>query len=803
MRSLFAVLGRLSIRYRWLVIAVWVTGAVAAVLFLPSLAAAVNNDNTQFLPASASSNIASRLAAPFYGASNNDDAFVVAATGNHRPLSPADRAAIVRLTALAARLPHARAARIDEFSGDGQAAQIVIRASLSQATNRPDVNFVRSLRALFPEAGPPPGLVLHTAGNLAITADQANQASGLGSRAMYLSILLIIVVLLAVFRSPLATVATLLPAVVVLFAAESVVAEVASLGIGVSSITQLLLIVLVLGAGTDYGLFLVFRVREERRRGLSHHEAIERGVERVGESIIFSAATVIAALLSLLLATFGVYHGLAIPLAIGIALMVLAGVTLVPAVLAVFGRALFWPAQPTAGQRASGAWGRLAGRVARRPLIALLIGTVGLSVLAGFSLADRATNFGGGISAPPGSDSAKGQALLVEHFSLASSNPINLVLRFDQPVWSHPEALGAAGASLQRRSEFSSLIAPLDPNGTRIAPAELTRLHRILGPPGAVPAAQPAHGPAAALPPALYQAYRAAAQVIAPDGRTVQFLASLRAGSPDSNAAISAVPAIRSALAVAAARVHAAAEGVAGDSPSLYDVRSASRGDLMRLVPVAVLVIGLLLALLLRSAIAPLYLVVSVALSYLASLGISVIVFEELGGSYGLSFILPFLMFIFLLALGEDYNILVMSRIREEAHHLPLRDAVVRAIEVTGTTITSAGMVLGGTFLVFAIAGATGADGAQIREIGLGLTIGVALDTFVVRTLIVPSVVILLGRWNWWPASLHHRHVALQARRHKLPAERIELAGERIVLAGERIELAGERIELAGESPGG
>ena len=134
------------------------------------------------------------------------------------------------------------------------------------------------------------------------------------------------------------------------------------------------------------------------------------------------------------------------------------------------------------------------------------------------------------------------------------------------------------------------------------------------------------------------------------------------------------MPAIRGALAVAAARAHAAAAGVAGDSPSLYDVRSASQGDLIRLVPVAVLVIGLLLALLLRSAIAPIYLVVSVALSYLASLGVSVIVFQILGGDYGLSFILPFLMFIFLLALGEDYNILVMSRIREEAHDLPLRD---------------------------------------------------------------------------------------------------------------------------------
>jgi putative drug exporter of the RND superfamily len=293
-----------------------------------------------------------------------------------------------------------------------------------------------------------------------------------------------------------------------------------------------------------------------------------------------------------------------------------------------------------------------------------------------------------------------------------------------------------------------------------------------------VPATQPSRGAAAALPAALYQAYRALPQVISPDGRTVQFLASLRAGGPDSNAAIAEVPAMRDALAVAAERSGATANGVAGDSPSLYDVQTASHSDLVRIVPVAVIIIGLLLALLLRSAVAPLYLVVSVALSYLASLGASVIVFEEFGGSYGLSFILPFLMFVFLLALGEDYNILVMSRIREEAHHLPLREAVARAIEVTGSTVTSAGMVLGGTFLVFAIAGGSGTEGAQIREIGIGLAVGVALDTFVVRTLVVPATVILLGRWNWWPASLHQRHVVLERRRHRPIAERIELAGE-------------------------
>ncbi len=758
MSSLFAGIGRWSVRWRWLVIAVWVLGTFASVRLLPSLAQAVNNDSTQYLPASAPSNVAQRLTAPFYGSSNNDDALVVAATTGHAVLNAADRAAISRLAVLAARLPHAVSARVGELSGDRQAADIEVRASLSQATNVPDVDFIRSLRALFGRVGAPPGLELHTAGNLAIAADQVGQASGISTRTEYLSIVLIIVLLLAVFRSPLATLATLVPAVLVLLSSESIVAEVATFGISISSITQLLLIVLVLGAGTDYGLFLVCRVREERRGGLGAREAIERAVERVGESITFSAATVMAALLSLLLATFGIYHGLAIPLAIGVGCMLLAGLTLVPALLAVLGRGLFWPAQPHPGQRLAGGWGRVAGAVVRRPVLALAAGGVLLSALAMFSFGYRAADFGGGISAPPGSDSAAGQALLVKHFSAASSNPDSLVLRLRRPVWQEPAGLAAAEALVAHDALFSSLIAPLDPNGTQIGAGELAMLHHRLGPAGPLPAAQPSRGPAARLAPSLYQAYRATAAVISADGRTVQFLVSVRAGGADSGAAIAAVPAMRAAAAAAGRAAGASAAGAAGDSPSLFDVQQAADGDLRRLVPIAVLVIGLLLALLLRSAVAPFYLVISVALSYFASLGAAVIVFQLLGGSGGLSFILPFLMFVFLLALGEDYNILVMSRVREEASSLSVRQAVVRAIEVTGTTVTSAGLVLAGTFLVLTLAGGSGSEGTQIREIGIGLAIGVVLDTFVVRSVVVPATVVLLGRWNWWPSRLHEQH---------------------------------------------
>jgi putative drug exporter of the RND superfamily len=161
-----------------------------------------------------------------------------------------------------------------------------------------------------------------------------------------------------------------------------------------------------------------------------------------------------------------------------------------------------------------------------------------------------------------------------------------------------------------------------------------------------------------------------------------------------------------------------------------------------------------LLALVMRSLVAPLYLIASVALSYFAALGLAVILFIWLGNSGGITFILPFLLFIFLLALGEDYNILVMTRIREEAHKMPLRDAVAKAIGVTGTTVTSAGLVLAGTFAVFAIVGGRGSGGSQIVDVGVGLAVGVIMDTFVVRTVLVPCTVVLLGRWNWWPSKL-------------------------------------------------
>jgi RND superfamily putative drug exporter len=182
-------------------------------------------------------------------------------------------------------------------------------------------------------------------------------------------------------------------------------------------------------------------------------------------------------------------------------------------------------------------------------------------------------------------------------------------------------------------------------------------------------------------------------------------------------------------------------------------VGQASDADLPHIIPVAITVIGLLLALVLRSLIAPLYLIASVAISYLAAFGVSVLLFQHAAGTGGLNYFIPFLMFVFLLALGEDYNILVMTRTREETAGRPLRHAVTRAMAHTGSTVTSAGLVLAGTFGVFALVVGGQPGGSIYQGILASLAIGILMDAFHVRTLLVPSTVALLGRWNWWPTT--------------------------------------------------
>ena len=761
--TFFAATGRLSVRYRWAIVAAWVAGTVAAMALLPSLSSVTQSDNTSFLPASAPSERAAQLASPLQGASLT--AVTVVAAASDRTLTRADQQAIARLSGAMSRVGRVAGVRDAGQSADARAEQLTVLASLAQSgglATAQQASLVASLRDVIRVAALPAGLSAHTAGTVATRVDNNATSTKTGGQVQWFSIIFVIALLIAVFRSVLAPLIAVLPALIVVLVAERLTAEAAVHGLGVSQIASLLLIVLVLGAGTDYALFLMFRVREEMRAGLACHEAVTHSVARVGETITFSAGVLIAALLSLAAASFSLYSGLAAPLAIAIALMLIAGLTLLPALLAICGPVAFWPSSVKPGVGRTGWWGEACARIVRRPVATL---TAGLVVFCGLAVASAgylAAGFGGPATAPAGSDSARGDALLARHFPQTAANPTIIVLRLRQPAWAAPASVAAAERQLATDPVFTSVSGPLNANGTALTAAQYAALYAAYGSPREMTASTAVRVPRAKL--AAYQSYRASGSYVSADGRTISFATSLAAGSPATTAAEQAVPAIRAATARAARAAGTAAAGVTGQAAFTYDVAQLSNGDLWTVIPIAIAVITVLLALVLRSLIAPLYLIASVVLSYFAALGLTVLLFVNVAGQPGLTFILPFLLFVFLLALGEDYNILVMTRIREEARQLPLREAVGRALSVTGTTVTSAGLVLAGTFGVLAIVG-SGSAGAQnvrtIVNVGVGLALGVLMDTFLVRTLLVPSAVVLIGRWNWWPSALSRARPAV------------------------------------------
>ncbi len=795
--AIYGAIGRFSVRFRWLVLLIWIAGAIAASTQLPGLSSVTQGNNQKFLPANAPSSQAATLAKPF-GTANKQPIPVVAATTSG-PLTAADTSAIDGLQSRISTVSGISKVVNAGRSTDGQAVQLVALASVAGSGNPTWAkDIIGAIRTQISDANLPAGLQAHVAGDLAAQVDQQKASGNTANEVQALSVLFVIVLLVVIFRSFTLALTTVLPAALSVTIAGPLVAEAAKHGLQVSPIAQLLLYVLVIGAGTDYGLFLVFRVREELRAAehetagdnfpgktragrsmladLAHprpaaRHAIVRSLTRVGESISASALTVIAAVLTLLLASFSFYSDLAWPFAIAVAVILIAGLTLLPALLSIrlsllaIKRTLFrsWFGRPKLipwsiqGSGKTGIWGRVAGRIVQHPGATLIAGVVFFGALAFGVIGYTSAGFGGNTSAPAGSDSAAGTALLAKHFPQSAANPTSLIFKFSTPVCSNPAPLAKASSELRASGLFTQVTGPLNPvGGITLTPSQYAGLCGALGSASKLPptpsAAALDHG---RIPAEAYQLYRVTANFVSPDGKTVMFSTGLKAGDPGGTAALNAVPAIRAATTSTATSVGAVASGVGGEAPALYDISRISVSDLKHIIPVAILAIGILLALVLRSLVAPLYLIASVGISYLAALGLSVLIFIKLGGSGGLVFFMPFLMFIFLLALGEDYNILVMTRIREEAHRLPLRQAVAKAVGVTGSTVTSAGLVLAGTFIVLTVAAGSGSGASQVRDIGLGLALGILMDTFLVRTLLVPSTVVLLGRWNWWPSKLH------------------------------------------------
>ncbi len=455
-----AGLARFAIRFRYVIIGVWIIAGALCIALFPSLSSAVNTDNSSFLPASSPSIHALDLAAPFQPTNDTTGTLVVLGKGK---LSSSDQQDITSLQKKIAKDGHVVSVSDQGLSKDGQVskAQVVFNVPTSSTDASPTVAAVRSTMSSFKL---PAGLSSYLTGQLPSAVDNQNSQAHAQKLTADLSILVILIMLIIVFRAVAAPLVTLLPAIWVLEMSGSIIAEASKAGLQVSTITETMLTVLLLGAGTDYGLFFIMRVREEMAGGAPPHTAIERAGRYVGESITFSAGTVIVALLTLLLATFGLYSGLGPALALGVFLMLLAALTLLPALLAVLGRATFWPRPPRPATQ-EGVYARLADKVIAHPVVTLVCGVVFLGVLGLFSLGYASSGFGGQTTGPAGSQSASGTNVINNHYPPAVANPTQVLMVWKSSVWKNLTPASDAEANTDSRNG-STKFSPASPAPT-------------------------------------------------------------------------------------------------------------------------------------------------------------------------------------------------------------------------------------------------------------------------------------------------------------------------------------------------
>ena len=670
-------------RTKYLVVVFWlvviaVTGSLAG-----KLQGAEKNDASSYLPASAEATQELNLQARFASKNLNPAVVVYQRTSG---ITAADfrkaQADARRFAALAA--VHGRVT--GPFpSRDHQALETVVGADLGYNANISA--FITSLNNTA-SAGDP-GLSVHITGPAANAADEVKIFKGIDSTLLYATLAVVIVLLLLTYRSPVLWLLPIMSAGVALTATEAVVYELTKHGLTVNGQSGGILVVLVLGAGTDYALLLIARYREELRKHADRHEAMAVALRRAGPAIMASGLTVIAGMLCLLAAESADISGLGPVAAIGIAVGLLAMITLLPALLVICGRWIFWPVRPGYGSAeptTRGFWARIGGLISRRPRLvwgvtALVLAALSLGLI-GFKVGSLTTaqSFRG---TPP---SVAGEQVLARHFPAGAGEPVAVIGNASQT------------AALRRTLAATPGIAAVTPPETR---GGLVYLQGTLGSP------------------------------------------------PDSPAAYTTIDRVRTALHA----VPGADAKVGGGTAINMDVERYATRDRNVIIPLVLLVVLIILGLLLRAVVAPLVLIGTVVLSFGAALGLSALAFGHLFGFAGEDTSVPLFVFVFLVALGIDYNIFLMTRVREESIRSGTRRGAITGLAVTGGVITSAGAVLAGTFAMLGTLPLV-----EFTEIGFAVAAGVLLDTIIVRSVLVTALTLDIGRWMWWPSHLARHH---------------------------------------------
>ncbi len=558
---------------------------------------------------------------------------------------------------------------------------------------------IKTLRADSATYAKASGLTANVTGVGALLGDLFGAFGGIDSSLLLTTLGVVAFILIIVYRSPVLWILPLFSSVIALSTAGGIVYLLAKNNvIDLSGQSQGILSVLVLGAATDYALLLISRYREELHHYASRFDAMKAAYKGVFEPIVASGTTVIVSLLVLLLSELSNNRGLGPVGAIGIAASMLTILTLLPALLVAFGRWIFWPRIPRfddVNSQLEGTWAKIGAGVQKRPRKLWLVTSVVLIILAGFSTTLNAKGLSTVDSFTKKQDSVVGLDLLGQHFPGGAGQPTEVILK---------EELANQVTRALRNVEGVASVEPM-----RVGPV-------IPGQP--VPAIKVLNG-----------------EIV---------LNATLAMNPDSLDARNVIPVIRDA-------VHAIDSTilVGGSTAVAFDTDVAADHDNKTIIPIVLVLITIILGFLLRSIVSALLLLSTVVLSYFATLGACQLVFEHIFHFKGADTSFPLFAFIFLVALGIDYNIFLMTRVREESGKIGTRAGVIKGLTVTGGVITSAGIVLASTFGVLGILPLV-----FLAELGFAVAFGVLLDTLIVRTILVPALSYDIGSKIWWPSKL-------------------------------------------------
>jgi putative drug exporter of the RND superfamily len=694
------------------VIALW----VVAVLALSSIGSTqayrvTTDDMSEFLPSGSESALATRYAEEAFGQQKGTrtvTALVERSDGER--LTKADRGATAALTQrLASWRPDTSALDVKGAAGDlGRRAGRIVAAETGPVA--PDGRFqlvglqwkadttdpvaqeaFRQLRDRVAADVSADGLRAGFTGGVASMADYTDASEDAQALSQTLLFAAIIVLSLLFFRGPLAAIIPLLTIALVAGGAGGLVVLAAlALGLKLETSTPQLITVVLVGIGVDYFLFLLFRLRERLRAGEDRRTAAASAARSVGPVIASAALVIVAAFATMAAAEFGQFQVIGPAVAISVLVMLFAGVTLMPAIAAVTGRALFWPSRSWARERTDGPAARLGRGIARSP------GRVALAVIAALVLL--------------------ASAAVGTHMSYDSSG--------GEPTTAASRTADRISATLSEGARDPLQVYVKSSSGT-VSREQLRLLRERLSAVDGVSAV--------------------GAPVLTPDRTGARVDVALEHG-PFTRESMDLVRGpIRAAADTAAP---AGATAMVGGTPAVFaDVSDSVARDMALIFPIAAGLILLILVVALRSVVAPLYLLLAVALEFAATLGASVLVVQGLGGQTGVAFTLPLVLFLFVVALGTDYNILMTARLREEMlAGKPVRVAVADAVRHVAPAVGAAGLVLASSFGTLMLE-----SGETSRQMGFAMAFGILLASFVVSSVLVPAITALAGRRAWWP----------------------------------------------------